>query len=73
VTGVSGRYPTGMALRQVTNQVALLVAFMTGGVLSAALGPRACLAVDAVTFAVSALAIGAFVGEAVRGVAEVRP
>jgi MFS family permease len=55
------QYPIGMALRQVTNQVALLLGFMTGGFLSAALSPRVCLAVDAVTFAVSALSIGMFV------------
>ncbi|SFR00143.1 Predicted arabinose efflux permease, MFS family [Lentzea waywayandensis] len=51
------QYPMGMTVRQVTVQAAQLVGFVAGGVLSAALSPQSCLAINAVTFAVSALII----------------
>ncbi|MEV6712752.1 MFS transporter [Lentzea sp. NPDC051208] len=49
------RYPVGMTLRQITAQAAQIAGFAAGGFLSAALSPQICLAVNALTFAVSAL------------------
>ncbi|SEF36541.1 Predicted arabinose efflux permease, MFS family [Amycolatopsis pretoriensis] len=49
------RYLVGMALRNVTIQGAQLAGFAGGGLLIAALAPSAALALDAVTFALSAL------------------
>jgi predicted MFS family arabinose efflux permease len=57
----TGRYPAGMAVRQITTQTAQLLGFASGGILSAALSPQVCLGIDAVTFAASALLIGRFV------------
>jgi hypothetical protein len=48
------RYPVGMALRNVTIQGAQLAGFAGGGLLIAALAPSAALALDAVTFVLSA-------------------
>ncbi|WP_199198910.1 MFS transporter [Amycolatopsis sp. CA-128772] len=49
------RYLVGMALRNVTIQGAQLAGFAGGGALIAALTPSAALALDAVTFVLSAL------------------
>jgi MFS family permease len=49
------RYLVGMALRNVTIQGAQLAGFAGGGLLIAALAPSAALALDAATFALSAL------------------
>ncbi|WP_372669678.1 MFS transporter [Amycolatopsis kentuckyensis] len=49
------RYLVGMALRNVTIQAAQLAGFAGGGLLIAALTPSAALALDAVTFVLSAL------------------
>ncbi|MFJ7218615.1 MFS transporter [Amycolatopsis sp. NPDC098790] len=49
------RYLVGMALRNVTIQAAQLAGFAGGGLLIAALAPSAALALDAVTFVLSAL------------------
>jgi len=48
------RYVVATGLRNITNQVAQLVGFALGGMVIAAIGPRAGLAVDAASFAVSA-------------------
>jgi hypothetical protein len=57
------RYVVGSGLRMLTGQLAQLVGFAGGGIAIAAIGPRAGLAVDAVTFAVSALLIRWFVAD----------
>jgi len=49
-----GRYPTGLAICSITTETAQVLGFAFGGVLVAALGARATLAVDAVTFLASA-------------------
>ncbi|MEU8637997.1 MFS transporter [Amycolatopsis sp. NPDC048633] len=49
------RYLVGMALRNVTIQAAQLAGFAGGGLLIAALAPSAALALDAVTFVLSAI------------------
>jgi MFS family permease len=51
------RFVVGQALRGITQQVAQLVGFAVGGVVIAAIGARAGLAFDAITFAISALII----------------
>lgn len=51
-------YPVGLGLRSATNQTAQLVGFAVGGAGVAVLGAHVALAVNAATFAVSALAIG---------------
>jgi MFS family permease len=51
------RFLVGQALRGITQQVAQLVGFAAGGIVIAAIGARAGLAFDAVTFAISALII----------------
>ncbi len=50
-------YVVGTALRTITNQVAQLAGFAGGGIAIALIGARAGLAVDAATFALSALLI----------------
>ncbi len=50
-------YVVGSALRMMTNQTAQLAGFAVGGVVISVIGPRAGLAVDAATFALSALII----------------
>jgi MFS family permease len=50
-------FVVGTGLRTITNQLAQLGGFAFGGVAVAAIGARAGLAIDAVTFAVSALLI----------------
>ncbi|HEY0636362.1 MAG TPA: MFS transporter [Pseudonocardiaceae bacterium] len=52
------RYVIGQTVRQITNQTGQLVGFATGGAVVAALGPSQALAVDALTFLLSALVIG---------------
>jgi MFS family permease len=52
------QYPVGMTVRQITVQAAQLAGFAAGGFLSAVLSPQVCLAVNALTFATSALLIG---------------
>ena len=49
------RYTTALGLRAASDQAAQLVGFAVGGLAVAAVGPRPALAVDAVTFAASAL------------------
>ncbi len=56
---LGGRYEAGQAVQLVTHQVCLLAGFAGGGVLVSGLGPHGALAVDAVTFAVSALLLQA--------------
>lgn len=51
------RFPVGMALRNITTQSAQLAGFAGGGLLVAALSPRAALALDAATFLASAALI----------------
>ncbi|MFC4505151.1 MULTISPECIES: MFS transporter [Streptomyces] len=58
----AGQYPTAMALRQSLNQAGQLAGFAAGGIIASAVSPRVCLAVDAVTFALSAVLIRSFVG-----------
>lgn len=55
------RYPVGMAIRQISTQTAQLIGFATGGILSAAASPQACLGIDSATFAASVLLVGRFV------------
>jgi MFS family permease len=50
-------YASGVGVRTVTGQVSQLVGFAAGGILVAAIGTHTALAVDAVTFALSALLI----------------
>jgi MFS family permease len=50
-------YEAGLAVRQITNQAAQVVGFATGGLLVAALSPAAALALDAATFALSAVVL----------------
>lgn len=51
------RYERGLAVRQISGQTAQLAGFACGGVVVAALGPASALAVDAVTFLLSAVII----------------
>jgi hypothetical protein len=57
------RYVVGAGLRMVTDQVAQLAGFAGGGVAVALIGARGGLAVDAVTFVLSALVIRLFICE----------
>jgi len=50
-------YVVGTGLRTITNQLAQLVGFAFGGLAVAAIGPRAGLAIDGITFALSALLV----------------
>jgi len=50
-------YPMGLGLRAATSQAAQLAGFAAGGLAVAAIGSRAALAVDAVTFLISAIVI----------------
>jgi diguanylate cyclase (GGDEF)-like protein len=47
------QYVAGVSLRQISNQIAQLVAFAAGGVLVAAITPQGALLVNSCTFAVS--------------------
>ncbi|MFS8104214.1 MFS transporter [Lentzea alba] len=51
------QYPVGMTLRQITVQAAQLAGFVVGGLLAAAVSPQVCLAINAFTFAASAVLI----------------
>ncbi|HVL85599.1 MAG TPA: MFS transporter [Pseudonocardia sp.] len=51
------RLEAGLAVRQITNQAAQVAGFAAGGLVVAAVGPPAALAVNAATFAVSALVL----------------
>ena len=55
------QYAVGTAVRQVTNQTAGMLGLVLGGVLLAAVSPRACFTIDAVSFATSALLVKGFV------------
>lgn len=57
----AGQYPLGAAWRAATAQAAQLAGFVVGGITVAALGPAPALALDAATFAVSAVLIAACV------------
>lgn len=61
------RYVLGQTVRQITNQTGQLVGFAGGGGVVALLGPHQALAVDAVTFLLSAMLIR--FGVAARGAA----
>jgi predicted MFS family arabinose efflux permease len=50
-------YPLGLAVNQITWQLANVAGFAVGGVVVAALGSHGALAVDAVTFVVAALIV----------------
>ena len=50
-------YVVGTGLRTITNQLSQLAGFAFGGIVVAAIGARASLAIDALTFALSALLI----------------
>jgi hypothetical protein len=54
-------YVVGSSLRMITSQLAQLIGFAVGGVVIAAIGARAGLIVDAVSFAVSALIVAVWV------------
>ncbi|WP_316738461.1 MFS transporter [Streptomyces mirabilis] len=56
------QYTAAMALRQSVNQAGQLAGFAAGGIIASTVSPRVCLAVDAVTFALSAILIRSFVG-----------
>jgi MFS family permease len=75
-------YVTGTAITLTTFQLAQVIGFAVGGAMTAVLGPRSCLLVDAGTFAASALLIwiwvprrpaadtgGGGVGKAIGGLA----
>lgn len=51
----SQRYSVAVSIRSITNQTVSLVGFAVGGLLVAAVSPRGALALDAATFAVSAV------------------
>lgn len=51
------QFRTGTAARMMTSQSAQVLGFVLGGVVVAAIGARAALAVDAASFALSALAV----------------
>ncbi|HEY4021195.1 MAG TPA: MFS transporter [Pseudonocardiaceae bacterium] len=51
-------YVLGQSLRQATNQAGQLVGFAVGGLIIALIGPSSGLAVDAVSFGISAVVIG---------------
>jgi hypothetical protein len=51
-------YPVGTGLRTITGQMAQLIGFAAGGLVTAAISPRGGLAVDAASFAASALLLG---------------
>lgn len=57
-------YRVATGLRMITNQIAQVTGFAVGGVMVAAIGSHATLAVDAATFALSALIVGAGVRRA---------
>jgi MFS family permease len=67
------RYLVGMALRNVTIQGAQLAGFAGGGLLIAALAPSAALALDAVTFVLSAVFLVAGVRRRAAVTQAVRP
>ena len=54
-----GRFAVGMAIRNMTVQSAQLLGFAGGGLLVAALNPRAALVIDGLTFLASALLLRA--------------
>jgi MFS family permease len=56
-----GLYPTGLAICSITTETAQVLGFAFGGVLVAALGARMTLAVDAGTFALSAVILARWV------------
>jgi MFS family permease len=60
VLGAQG-YPAGTAPCPITNDVANLVGFGLGGILSTAISTQVSLGLDAATFAASALLVGCFV------------
>ena len=55
------RYVTGSGLRMISDQLTQVLGFGLGGAAVAAIGPRSGLLVDAISFAVSAVIIGATV------------
>ncbi len=55
------QYTAAMALRQSVNQAGQLAGFAAGGIIASTVSPRVCLAVDAATFALSAVLIRSFV------------
>jgi MFS family permease len=65
------RYLVGTGVRTITNQIAQLAGFACGGLVIAAIGPRAGLAIDAGTFVLSSLLI--FVGVRSRSAPTAEP
>jgi MFS family permease len=55
-------YPAAIALTQATDQVTIVAGYAAGGLLIAAVGPRACLALNALSFAVSAALVSRMSG-----------
>ncbi|WP_134732602.1 MFS transporter [Amycolatopsis nivea] len=51
---LGGRYEAGQTVQQVTNQLCLVAGFAAGALVVTGVGPHTALAIDAVTFAVSA-------------------
>jgi predicted MFS family arabinose efflux permease len=60
------RFVVSSGLRGITNQIAQLAGFALGGIAVAAIGARSALAIDALTFAVSAVLIRAGVRQRPR-------
>lgn len=54
---VGDRYERGLALRTIGGQTAQLIGFAVGGAVVATIGPPLALAVDAVTFVISAVVV----------------
>lgn len=65
------RYVIGIAIIQTTFRTGIVLGAVVGGVAVAFMGPRPALAIDAVTFALSAVVIG--LGTKRRPAAEVKP
>lgn len=66
-------YERGLAVRQISGQSAQLVGFAAGGLLVAAISPGLALAVDAATFALSAVLLRIGVADRPRPTAVERP
>lgn len=66
-------YVVGSGLRMITDQVAQLAGFAGGGIAIALIGVRGGLAVDALTFVLSALIIRLFVGKHPATAADAAP
>lgn len=65
-TLVPDRFRTATGIRMVTSQVAQVAGFGAGGIVVAVVHPRAALVINAATFAVSAVLVGALLGHPPR-------